>query len=312
LQSRVQPEYWNVADRFKSVWESLISILLDGNTEAAFSGKLVTAVSTEIGMGFVPISIYWHAMNSDLIPGTFDFEELDYRPTPIGALSLRRRRELKLGVDVFEIKLGDEFLMSSLFTASEIALARLGLAELSEHGLDVVVGGLGLGYTAKAVLEHQKVASLLVVEALEAVIEWHAEGLVPLGPELTGDLRCRFVQGDFFALAASEAGFDPAVPARRFDAVLVDIDHSPDFLLDPQNAAFYGEQGLSQLAAHLRPGGIFALWSNDRLDDAFTARLRRIFADARAEEVTFHNPLQDKPFTQTVYLAKKQAVPRKT
>jgi hypothetical protein len=145
----------------------------------------------------------------------------------------------------------------------------------------------------------------------------HAVGLllavalaVLLGPELTGDLRCRFVQGDFFALAASEAGFDPAVPARRFDAVLMDIDHSPAFLLDPQNAAFYGEQGLSRLAAHLRPGGIFALWSNDRLDDAFTARLRRIFADARAEEVTFHNPLQDTPFTQTVYLAKKQAVPR--
>src|ERR1700720_5063055 len=91
------------------------------------------------------------------------FEELDYRPTPIGALSLRRRRELSLGVDIFEIKLGDEFLMSSLFTASEIALARLGLAELSEPNLDVVVGGLGLGYTAKAVLEHQKVASLLVV-----------------------------------------------------------------------------------------------------------------------------------------------------
>jgi hypothetical protein len=68
---------------------------------------------------------------------SLDFEELDYRPTPIGALSLRRRRELKLGMDVFEIKLGDEFLMSSLFTASEIALARLGLAELSEHGLDV-------------------------------------------------------------------------------------------------------------------------------------------------------------------------------
>ena len=57
------------ADRFKSVWESLISILLDGNTEAAFSAELVTAVSTEIGMGFVPISIFWRAMNSNLIPG---------------------------------------------------------------------------------------------------------------------------------------------------------------------------------------------------------------------------------------------------
>jgi spermidine synthase len=242
---------------------------------------------------------------------SLDFEELDYRPTPIGALSLRRRRELKLGLDVFEIKLGDEFLMSSLFTASEIALARLGLAGLSEPGLDVVVGGLGLGYTAKAVLEHRNVAALIVVEALEAVIDWHAQGLVPLGPELTRDPRCSFVQGDFFALAASEAGFYPAAPARTFHAVLVDIDHSPDSLLDPRHAAFYGEQGLSRLAAHLQPGGIFALWSNDRPDDAFTARLGRIFADARAEQVTFHNPLQDKPFTQTVYLANKQGVPRK-
>src|SRR5437870_11552734 len=86
------------------------------------------------------------------------FEELDYRPTPIGALSLRRRRELSLGVDVFEIKLGDEYLMSSLFTASEIELARLGLAELSGADLDVVVGGLGLGYTAQAVLGHETTA----------------------------------------------------------------------------------------------------------------------------------------------------------
>ena len=82
----------------------------------------------------------------------------------------RRRRELSLGVDVFEIKLGDKYLMSSLFTASEIALARLGLAELSAADLDVVVGGLGLGYTAQAVLEHKAVKSLVIVEALDAVI----------------------------------------------------------------------------------------------------------------------------------------------
>jgi spermidine synthase len=238
------------------------------------------------------------------------FEELDYRPTPIGALSLRRRRELKLGVDVFEVKLGDEFLMSSLFTESEIALARLGLAALAGQdlgeALDVVVGGLGLGYTAKAVLEHKQVGALLVVEALEGVIDWHREGLVPLGSELTGDPRCRFVHGDFFALAASAAGFDPDAPRRRFHAVLVDIDHSPDFLLDPKNAAFYTAEGLVRLAAHLRPGGVFGLWSNERPDDAFVARLGHVFANVRAEEVTFHNPLQDRPFTQTVYLAVTQ------
>jgi spermidine synthase len=237
------------------------------------------------------------------------FEELDYRPTPIGALSLRRRRELSLGVDVIEIKLGDEFLMSSLFTASEIALARLGLAELSWTDLDVVVGGLGLGYTAQAVLDHETVKSLVIVEALDAVIDWHEKGLLPLGPALTADPRSRFVLGDFFALAASVEGFDPDASARRFHAVLVDIDHSPDFLLHPQSADFYRPTGLKRLAAHLHAGGVFGLWSNEPPDESFTARLAEVFAVARAERVTFHNPLQNREFTQTVYLARTAAVP---
>jgi spermidine synthase len=236
------------------------------------------------------------------------FEELDHRETPIGALSLRRRRELTLGIDVFEIKLGEEFLMSSLFTASEIALARLGLAELSGHDLDVVVGGLGLGYTARAVLEHSQVGSLVVVDALAAVIDWHRKGLVPLGIALSGDPRCRLVHGDFFALAASDAGFDPDAPGRQFDVVLVDIDHAPDRLLNPRHAPFYQPAGLRALSGKLRPGGVFGLWSNALPDDAFTAQLSDCFAQARAERVTFHNPLQNRPFTQTVYLARKQAV----
>jgi spermidine synthase len=237
------------------------------------------------------------------------FEELDHRETPIGALSLRRRRELRLGVDVFEIKLGEDFLMSSLFTASEIALARLGLAGLAGRSLDVAVGGLGLGYTATAVLESAQVGSLVVIEALAAVIDWHRSGLVPLGTALAGDPRCRLVHGDFFVLAASDAGFDPKAPGRRFDAVLVDIDHSPDGLLDPRHAAFYQPAGLRRLAAKLRPGGMFGLWSNALPDETFTARLRECFAEARAEPVTFHNPLQDRPFTQTVYLARTQTAP---
>jgi len=235
------------------------------------------------------------------------FEELDYRPTPIGELTLRRRREPSLDVDVFEIKLGEEYLMSSLFTASEIALARLGLAELAGSGLDVVVGGLGLGYTANAVLEHDRVGSLIVVDALEAVIDWHESGLLPLGPSLTSDPRCRFLQSDFFALAASADGFDPQNPGRRFDAILVDIDHSPDFHLDPANAAFYQPEGLKRLAAHLKPGGVFGLWSNDQSDKEFTARLADIFDQASAEAVIFHNPLQDREATQTVYLARTKA-----
>ncbi len=69
-------------------------------------------------------------------------------PTSIGPISLRRRRELRLDVDVLEILLGDEHLMSDLFTASEIELATRGLAIIEqEDQLDVVVGGLGMGFS---------------------------------------------------------------------------------------------------------------------------------------------------------------------
>jgi spermidine synthase len=232
------------------------------------------------------------------------FEELDYRPTPLGALSLRPRHEPKAGRDILEIKLGDEYLMSSLFTASEEALARLALADLDGSGFDVVVGGLGLGYTARAVLENANVDSLVVVELMDAVAEWHEQGLLPLGPELTGDPRCRFVRGDFFALAATAKGFVAEHNGRRYDAVLVDIDHAPDFWLAEENGTFYSEEGLRKIAAVLRPGGVFGLWSNDRPDGTFVSLLSSGFEKARAEPVTFPNPLQDnREATQTVYVA---------
>lgn len=236
------------------------------------------------------------------------FEELDYRPTPIGPVILRRRRILALDEDVYEIMLGEEHLMSSLFTASELALAHLGLAGFGGEPIDVVVGGLGLGYTAQAVLEHENVRSLVVVEMLEPVIDWHERDLLPLDPPLAADARCRFVCGDFFALAASPGGFDPAAPKRLFHAVLIDIDHAPDRLLDRRSGSFYSPQGLAGLADHLHPGGVMGLWSDDRPDDGFTALLESVFGEARAEPVTFANPLQDnREFTQTVYLARKSA-----
>jgi spermidine synthase len=233
------------------------------------------------------------------------FEELDFRPTPMGVLSLRRRRSLTSGVDVFEIKLGDEYLMSSQFTAAEIELARLGLAALARTDLDVVVGGLGLGYTARAVLENSAVRSLIVVDALAEVIEWHEQGLLPLGKQLTGDPRCRLVNGDFFAMSHSPDGFDPSTPGRRFDAVLVDIDHSPTNLLHPRHAALYQPEGLQRLAAHIKPGGVFALWSNDPPDAAFERVLAGAFATASAHVVTFDNLRGDHAASNTVYVGLK-------
>ncbi|MGD9656659.1 MAG: spermidine synthase [Methylocystis sp.] len=233
------------------------------------------------------------------------FEELDYCVTSIGSLSLRRRRAAPNSDEIFEIKLGEAFLMSSLFTVAEIALAQLGLAETTEEALDVVVGGLGLGCTAQAALSDARVRSLLVVEALAPVIEWHERGLLPLGKPLTDEPRCRFLQGDFFALVASHDGFDPRAPQRRFHAILVDIDHSIDDLLHPSHAALYRADGLRRIAAHLFPGGVFALWSNDPPDEAFCATLAEIFASVRAEVVGFHDPLHPgREAENTIYIAK--------
>jgi len=240
---------------------------------------------------------------------SLSFEELDFRPTPMGVLSLRRRRRPMSDVDVYEIKLGDEFLMSSQFTAAEIELARLGLAALGRGNLDVVVGGLGLGYTARAVLENPDVRSLIVVDALAEVIEWHEQGLLPLGRELTADPRCRLVNGDFFAMSSSVEGFDHRSQGRRFDAVLVDIDHSPRKLLHPSHAALYEPEGLARLAGHLHPGGVFALWSDDAPDDAFERVLAEAFAASTSHVVTFDNLRGDHDASNTVYVAMKAELP---
>ena len=230
------------------------------------------------------------------------FEELDWRPTPLGELVLRRRRDPVSGAEVHEVKLGDEFLMSSLFTVAEEEMARLALARLTGDGHDVLVGGLGLGYTAKTVLEHPRVGSLVVVEALGEVIEWHERHLVPAGATVTSDPRCRLVHGDFFAMVRSPAGLDPSAPGRKFHAVLVDIDHSPRHVLHPSHAGFYEPAGVQSVAERLYPGGVFALWSNDPPEEAFTAVLEETFSGVRAEIVTFANPLQDRDATNTVYL----------
>ena len=234
------------------------------------------------------------------------FEELDFRPTPIGDLILRRRRIPKLGeLDVYEVKLGDDFLMSSLFHKAERQLAKIGLGALENETLDVVVGGLGLGYTAVAALEDPRVTSLVVIEYLGPVIEWHKNGLVPLGETLTNDSRCRLTQADFFALSRDVANsFDPENPAKKHDAILLDIDHTPTNVLHQTNTRFYTEEGLVELAQHLKPGGIFGLWADGEPEASFTDHLGKVFVRAESHTIEFDNPITESTSKGAVYLAK--------
>ena len=234
------------------------------------------------------------------------FEELDYRPTPIGDLRLRRRRMVQFGdLDIYEIILGDDFLMTSLFHESEDQLSKIGLAALAGDNLDVVVGGLGLGYTAAVALENPRVGSLIVVDYLQGVIDWHNQGLVPMSSKLTGDSRCRFVHGDFFAMSQDTLrSYDPQDPEKKHDVILLDIDHTPTNVLNPSNLHLYTEQGLTELGSHLKPGGVFALWSDGSPVDSFTEHLLSVFVSAESHLIEFPNPVTGGSSVGTVYVAR--------
>jgi len=236
---------------------------------------------------------------------TKTFEELDFAATGLGELVLRRRKVPMLDDEVvYEIILNGEFLMSSLFHAVEDALADLGIAAAGPEPLDVVVGGLGLGYTAAAALRHNNVRSLLIVDFLPPVIRWHQAGLVPLGTGISSDSRTRFVAADFFERAADPVnGFDGASPGRKFHAILLDIDHTPQHWLNPRHAAFYTIEGLQKLRQHLVPGGVFAMWSDEPPDAEFCARLEEVFLRVKAHTVSFPNPIRGGESSGTVYVA---------
>jgi spermidine synthase len=233
------------------------------------------------------------------------FEELAWAETHEGLLTLRRRTEPTRGVDVYEVKIGDEFLMSSLFTVAEIELARLGLAAVPGEGdLDVVVGGLGLGYTAVAALEDPRVRSLIVVEAFAEVIDWHERRLLPDAASLADDDRVRFREADFFEAVRDGDGFDPDRPGGKVHAVLLDIDHTPRHILHDSHASFYTVDGLARLADNLHPGGVFALWSDDPPDGDFEAALASVFAESSSHVVTFPNFLTGGESSNTVYVSR--------
>lgn len=226
------------------------------------------------------------------------FEELDVRGTQLGELILRRRRTVTLGDTwVYEVKLDGRFLMSSLVADSERELARRGLSRVHGDKLDVMVGGLGLGHTADAALLDPRVRALDVVELLPEVVAWHQRGLVPLGRRLCDDTRCQLVVDDCFARLCRD-------PERSYDAILVDIDDAPDDVLGESHTGFYTEHNLRLAKRWLKPGGVFALWTNVARRVAFATQLRAAFADVEVEDVSFENPLLEEPETNALYFAR--------
>ena len=225
------------------------------------------------------------------------FEELDYCHCALGDLVLRRRRPVsKPDLWVYEVKLNDHFLMSSLVRTSEEELARLALTKIGGRAARVLVGGLGLGYTAAAALAFPDVGQVEIIEFLPEVIAWHENRLVPLGSALCSDPRCRIVRGDCFERLRSGA-------AAEFDAVLIDIDDGPEEVINPDHKSFYSVEGLGGVRHCLREGGVFGLWTSRPCNEEFLEDVRSAFGNGDAEEVHFHNSLLSLDEVNTIYLA---------
>jgi spermidine synthase len=228
------------------------------------------------------------------------FEIVDSRATPIGVLELRRRElPARPGLVLTEITIDGDMLMSTLSTVSERALSTHALAmHEGGDGLRVLVGGLGLGYTAHVALQDARVARVRVVDRLPAVIGWLREGLLPLSPELNGDSRLEVCEGDVYAeLLAPGNG--------AYDLVLIDVDHSPTALLDPASEPFYTWQGQRQVIEHLAPAGVLAVWSSGD-DHEFAAVLEEVYEVARRERIRWINDLiADEEIEEILFLARR-------
>ena len=213
-----------------------------------------------------------------------NLEILAYEETELGPLCLRRRELLsEPGTIVTEVTLNHEFLMSSYNTDSERAISNRSIEIHGGRNLEALVGGLGLGYTARELLIHEYVASVEVVELLPPVIDWLRDGLVPLSAELNAAAHLQIIAGDVYQRLLDE-------PREKFDLVVIDVDHSPGDQLGEEEHAFYRPAGLAAAKAHLRPGGVLAVWSyaeSSRFSDA----LRSTFRQVMVEPVTTLNAL---------------------
>ena len=233
-----------------------------------------------------------------------DFEIIAAEESPLGMIILRQRQLTPDPQDwVTEITLEHQFLMSSLVTVSERALSS---AAIQWHGgvdLRVLVGGLGLGYTADEALASDRVGHVEVVELLSPVIGWMRDGLIPNSQALRNAMgpggRLEIRQGNVYA--------DLRQPSDvKYDLILIDVDHAPDSALGQPNDAFHSVQGVALARDHLTPGGVLAVWSCAP-SDAFVNALSAVFEEVETRTIDFFNPVVDAAETNWIFLARGHA-----
>lgn len=187
--------------------------------------------------------------------------------TDEGALELRQRGERD-----FLIMIGNQVLMNSLANRSEVVLGQLGCGHLQESEAPrVLVGGLGMGFTLKAVLDTlPPTAQVVVAELNSTVLEWCRGPLAALTDNCVNDPRVTVEIGDVahrIRRSAVNGG------AARFDAIVLDLYRGPHAKTHHSDDPLYGSRAIDNMRAALKPCGVVAVWG-EQYDENFDKRLK--------------------------------------
>jgi spermidine synthase len=224
------------------------------------------------------------------------YVELARATSERGEIVLRERHDDEdAGTPVIELRVNGVYVMDSMETSTEEALALTALAHVDDPKA-VVVAGLGLGYTAHAVLTDPRVERLAVVEIEEALVEWLRDGTVPHGPAFLADERVKVVTADI-RQAVAEA-------RQKYDLVLLDVDNGPRHLVHEMNAAVYEVTFLRSVRSLLRPRGAVAVWSSTEAPELYDA-MATVFGEVKP--VPLGVELQGRMEEYWLYLAHRDA-----
>ena len=215
---------------------------------------------------------------------------LDRVGTVRGELVLRRDGER------FEVISNGVFLMDTSDGTSERLLVDAAVARCAEPAPRLLVGGLGVGFSLRQAVSHPHLSAIDVVEIEETVVAWNERYPHELGGDALRDPRVRVVETDLVEWLGSTTD--------RYDAICLDIDNGPNWLVFEANGAAYTDRGIGLAVRCLRPGGVLAVWSASR-DPDYEERLRSRFGDV--ETLLTARPRGE---PDVVYVARRLSDPR--
>jgi spermidine synthase len=204
-----------------------------------------------------------------------------------GEILLRRRAD----DGALELRVNGVFVMDDRETSSEELLAQVALSGSPSR---VLVGGLGLGYTVRALLADARVREVVVAEIEPALVEWMRAGLVP---SVLDDPRVVVAAGDVRVVVGEQAD-------ASYDGILLDVDNGPDFLVYDGNAVIYQDGFLAVCRSKLRAGGVLTVWSSSA-SAALEGAIGNVFGACVVSPVPVR--LQGRDETYYVYQGSVQA-----